>query len=163
MKQARCAAVFATPLGDLWMTETTKGVSGLYFHGQQHEPTWLSGADPWGSQWAGKLRAWLDAYFAKAELPTPPPLHVETGTELQREIWQALLKIPSGSTCSYAQIASALGRPKAVRAVGAAVGKNPISLLIPCHRVIGSSGDLTGYAGGLDRKRWLLSHEATWS
>jgi methylated-DNA-[protein]-cysteine S-methyltransferase len=160
MKQARCTAVFATPLGELWMTETTEGVSGLYFQGQKHQPEWIEANKNVVSLWGAEVRRWLDAYFAKSDLPPLPPLHVIEGTAFQRQIWQALMGIPVGLTCTYAQIATRLGRPRALRAVGAAVGRNPLSLLIPCHRVIGASGALTGYAGGLDRKRWLLDHEA---
>jgi len=81
------------------------------------------------------------------------------GTPFQREVWRALCDIPSGQTRSYGDIATSIGRPTAVRAVGLANGSNPISLIVPCHRVIGSSGSLTGYAGGIERKRWLLQHE----
>jgi methylated-DNA-[protein]-cysteine S-methyltransferase len=81
------------------------------------------------------------------------------GTDFQRDVWRALLEIPHGETRSYAQVANAIGKPKAVRAVGAAIGKNPISIVAPCHRVIGSDGSLTGFAGGLRVKRHLLSHE----
>lgn len=82
------------------------------------------------------------------------------GTNFQKSVWQELLHIPYGRTCSYFDIARNINSPKAVRAVGAANGKNPIALIVPCHRVIGSNGTLTGYAGGLDRKAWLLQHEA---
>ena len=81
------------------------------------------------------------------------------GTEFQRRVWQALRRIPPGSTISYAELARRIGEPGAVRAVGAANGANPIAVVVPCHRVIGSDGTLTGYGGGLDRKRWLLTHE----
>jgi methylated-DNA-[protein]-cysteine S-methyltransferase len=81
------------------------------------------------------------------------------GSEFQLDVWQALLDVPYGGTASYADIAKAVGRPKAVRAVGAANGANPISLIIPCHRVIGTDGRLVGYGGGLDRKEWLIEHE----
>jgi methylated-DNA-[protein]-cysteine S-methyltransferase len=106
------------------------------------------------------LRAWLEAYFAGdgAGLAGAPPLEPE-GTAFQRAAWEALRSIPPGSTRTYAQQARAIGRPSAVRAVGAANGANPIALLLPCHRVIGAGGGLTGYGGGLDRKRWLLDHE----
>ena len=88
-------------------------------------------------------------------------LKIETnGTAFQNSVWRELLNIPYGHTCSYFDIAQKIGNPKAVRAVGAANGKNPIALIVPCHRVIGSNGTLTGYAGGLDRKAWLLQHEA---
>ncbi len=86
------------------------------------------------------------------------PLAAE-GTEFQRAVWKALQEIPCGETRSYADIARRIGRPKAVRAVGLANGQNPIAVVVPCHRVIGSNGSLTGYGGGLDRKRWLLAHE----
>lgn len=82
------------------------------------------------------------------------------GTDFQKSVWQRLLDIPFGETCSYHDIAKRIGNPKAVRAVGAANGRNPVALVVPCHRVIGSNGTLTGYAGGLERKAWLLRHEA---
>ena len=81
------------------------------------------------------------------------------GTAFQREVWSALQRIPTGSTASYSDIAVAVGRPAAVRAVGLANARNPIAVVIPCHRVVGRDGSLTGYAGGLERKRWLLEHE----
>lgn len=82
------------------------------------------------------------------------------GTDFQRQVWAALKTIPAGQTRSYAQLAAMIGRPSAVRAVGLANGANPIALIAPCHRVVGANGTLTGYAGGLERKRWLLAHEA---
>jgi methylated-DNA-[protein]-cysteine S-methyltransferase len=105
------------------------------------------------------FRLRLEDYFqgnlsALDDLPVDPG-----GTPFQRDVWAALLQIPVGSTSSYAEIAKRVGRPAAVRAVGAANGSNPISLVIPCHRVIGSDGSLTGYGGGMNRKDWLLRHE----
>lgn len=100
----------------------------------------------------------LDAYFA-SELRTftlPLAFH---GTAFQQQVWQQLLTVPYGEATSYQAIANALGNPKAVRAVGAANGQNPISIIAPCHRIIGSDGNLTGYGGGLWRKEWLLQHE----
>jgi methylated-DNA-[protein]-cysteine S-methyltransferase len=82
------------------------------------------------------------------------------GTDFQRNVWEALLTIPYGETRSYGEIAKQIGRPDRARAVGAANGSNPVSIIVPCHRVIGSDGSLTGYGGGLPRKRWLLDHEA---
>jgi methylated-DNA-[protein]-cysteine S-methyltransferase len=100
-------------------------------------------------------------YFA-GELGVLDSLAVETGgTPFQRQVWQALREIPCGSTVSYGQLAERIGRPTAVRAVGLANGTNPVSVVVPCHRVIGSNGSLTGYGGGLERKRWLLNHERT--
>jgi methylated-DNA-[protein]-cysteine S-methyltransferase len=100
----------------------------------------------------------LEAYFAhrltQFTIPVAPP-----GTEFQRSVWQALLDIPFGKTVSYAFIAKQVGKPTALRAIGAAIGKNPLSIVIPCHRVIGAHGALTGFAGGLSRKRYLLAHE----
>jgi methylated-DNA-[protein]-cysteine S-methyltransferase len=102
----------------------------------------------------------LKSYFA-GELTAIDELPVETaGTAFQREVWRALRKIPCGSTVSYAHLAGEIGRPAAVRAVGLANGSNPIGVVVPCHRVIGADGSLTGYGGGIERKRWLLEHEA---
>lgn len=101
----------------------------------------------------------LDAYFDGRLKDFDVPLKMH-GTDFQRQVWQALNHVPYGETCSYADIANKIGNPKAVRAVGAANGKNPIPIIVPCHRVIGSSGKLTGYAGGLDLKVWLLEHES---
>ena len=90
-------------------------------------------------------------------------LHVATGgTAFQREVWTALRSIPCGETLAYGALAERIGKPAAVRAVGLANGQNPISVVVPCHRVIGAKGALTGYAGGLERKRWLLEHEQKW-
>jgi methylated-DNA-[protein]-cysteine S-methyltransferase len=106
-----------------------------------------------------KLKDALARYF-DGEVKAIDRLQVDgAGTDFQRAVWAALREIPCGETRSYAQIAERIGRPKAVRAVGAANGQNPIWLVVPCHRVIGADGSLTGYAGGIDRKRWLLTHE----
>ena len=102
----------------------------------------------------------LRAYFA-GDLSALEQLEVAApGTPFQTSVWSALREIPCGQTCSYSDIAVRVGSPRAVRAVGAANGKNPVSLIVPCHRVIGADGTLTGYAGGLERKRWLLAHES---
>jgi methylated-DNA-[protein]-cysteine S-methyltransferase len=105
------------------------------------------------------LHAALDAYFSGRDVPFDVPL-APSGTPFQREVWSALRDIPFGATASYAEIARRIGRPRAVRAVGAANARNPIAILVPCHRVIGADGSLTGYAGGLERKRALLSLES---
>lgn len=103
----------------------------------------------------------IRSYFA-GELTAIDELPVQTaGTPFQRAVWQALREIPSGRTLSYGQLAQRIGRPTAVRAVGLANGSNPIGVVVPCHRVIGANGSLTGYGGGIDRKRWLLQHEQT--
>jgi methylated-DNA-[protein]-cysteine S-methyltransferase len=101
----------------------------------------------------------ISRYFA-GELDVIDALPVQTGgTPFQREVWRALREIPCGTTVSYAQLAERIGRPAAVRAVGLANGSNPVGIVVPCHRVIGSDGSLTGYGGGIKRKRWLLEHE----
>jgi len=100
----------------------------------------------------------LDEYFAGSRRNFSVKLE-RGGTEFQGEVWRELENIPFGKTVSYADVARAIGRPKAVRAVGAAIGKNPHWVVVPCHRVIGRDGSLTGYAGGVERKKWLLEHE----
>jgi methylated-DNA-[protein]-cysteine S-methyltransferase len=106
-----------------------------------------------------KARRAVEAYFA-GELSALESLEVKTGgTQFQREVWAALRAIPVGETTSYGRLAATIGRPKAVRAVGLANGANPIALVVPCHRVIGADASLTGYGGGIERKRWLLAHE----
>ena len=148
-----------SPLGLISLVATDLGLSGLYFLGQKHWPqgssTWLRDDGPRFDA----ARDWLRAYFGRNTMPPLPVLDLNTGTAFQRKTWQALTDIPLGETVSYTQIAEKISAPKSVRAVGGAIGRNPISLIIPCHRVIGSSGKLTGYAGGLERKRWLLAHE----
>ena len=101
----------------------------------------------------------LQAYFAGEPLVVDVPLDLSAGTDFQQAVWQQLLRLTPGKLGSYGVIARAIGKPNAVRAVGAAVGRNPISILVPCHRVLGSGGQLTGYAGGLWRKQALLKLE----
>src|SRR2546427_12385838 len=105
-----------------------------------------------------RARHQLDEYFARTrttfDLPLDPP-----GTTFQQQVWDLLRTIPYGTTTSYGELARRLGDPRATRAVGAANGKNPIPIIVPCHRVVGARGELTGFGGGLDRKRWLLEHE----
>ena len=112
-----------------------------------------------------RTREWLSAYFNGASAYVPAadqfPLDLR-GAVFERRVWAALIEIPPGTTSSYGAIAAKLNAPAASRAVGAANGANPVSIIVPCHRVIGSSGKLTGYGGGLDRKKWLLDHEARW-
>jgi methylated-DNA-[protein]-cysteine S-methyltransferase len=106
-----------------------------------------------------RMRESLNAYFA-GDFSALDSIAVETGgTPFQRKLWMALRTIPSGQTSTYGALAQKIGAPKAVRAVGTANGANPISIVLPCHRVIGSDQRITGYGGGLDRKRWLLTHE----
>jgi methylated-DNA-[protein]-cysteine S-methyltransferase len=106
-----------------------------------------------------QIRRSIDAYF-EGDLDRLDTIECQTGgTAFQRSVWTALRSIPVGTTLSYGALAAQLGNPKAVRAVGLANGANPVGLVVPCHRVIGSDGSLTGYGGGIDRKRWLLTHE----
>jgi methylated-DNA-[protein]-cysteine S-methyltransferase len=151
---------YRSPLGELSLVASDAGLCGLYLAGQKHWPAdsleWL--ADK--GQRFHRVVDWLDAYFAKIPLPDLPPLDFVRGTAFQQTVWRTLQDIPPGQTLSYGQLAERMGRPKAVRAVGAAVGRNPLSIVVPCHRVIGSNGSLAGYAGGLERKIWLLKHEA---
>jgi methylated-DNA-[protein]-cysteine S-methyltransferase len=107
----------------------------------------------------GGLTTALARYFAGDPRALDDLPLAEAGTPFQQRVWRAIRTIRRGETRSYAQIAEAVGRPRAVRAVGHANGQNPIAIVLPCHRVVGSDGSLTGYAGGLDRKRWLLAHE----
>jgi methylated-DNA-[protein]-cysteine S-methyltransferase len=117
------------------------------------------GGFEWQAGATGGIRDRLRAYFA-GELDSLDDIDVELhGTEFQREVWTALRDIPAGTTTTYGELARGIERPRAVRAVGAANGSNPVSIVVPCHRVIGRNGTLTGYGGGLHRKQWLLQHE----
>lgn len=152
-----------TPVGQLLLVGEQQGLGvalcGLYFEDARHADHAIpEGAVEDRRAFAEALEQ-LDGYFAGRrrtfELKLAP-----RGTEFQRRVWQALAEIPYGETTTYAAIARAIGKPKAVRAVGAANGKNPLSIVVPCHRVIGQDGTLTGYAGGLPSKRRLLDLEA---
>jgi len=151
-------ALIDTPLGPVRVARTATGIAGLWFEGQKHHPGELTAPmqpdDPLLQCAAQALQRYFAGEAAAFELPLD--LH---GTPFQRSVWQALLRIPAGRTCSYGEIARSLGAPQAVRAVGAAVGRNPASLLVPCHRVLGRDGSLTGYAGGVQRKQALLALE----
>jgi methylated-DNA-[protein]-cysteine S-methyltransferase len=158
---------FPTPLGNAWLAATDAGLSGLWFHDQKHLPNlsdarrWQRGEHRYMHAAIEQLSAYFDAQskakdfkFGKAL-----PLDLGCGTTFQQAVWQALLSIPPGNSTSYGALAAKIGHPQAVRALGAAVGRNPISILVPCHRVLGKEGSLTGYAGGLDRKVALLRLE----
>jgi methylated-DNA-[protein]-cysteine S-methyltransferase len=148
----------ATPIGNLLLARTAKGLAGAWFDGQKDHPGTLAAPDRADDPVLADAARQLADYFSgrRQQFDLPLDLH---GTPFQRGVWQALLRIETGQTQSYGDIARALGSHKAVRAVGSAVGKNPLSVIVPCHRVMGSDGSLTGYAGGLDRKRALLSLE----
>ncbi|MEM1440991.1 MAG: methylated-DNA--[protein]-cysteine S-methyltransferase [Verrucomicrobiota bacterium] len=153
------ATRFQTPVGPLMLVATEAGLSGLYFEDHSHpfegDPTFVEASD---SRFAPTV-VWLSHYFDRGERKSLPDIDLSGGTDFQRRVWGELENIPEGETTTYAEIARKIGSPKGVRAVGAAVGKNPISILLPCHRVVGSDGSLTGFAGGIERKRWLLVHE----
>lgn len=150
----------ASPIGTLGLAACPEGVREVRFDAPEGVVRGEDRAARCAASEAmlDRLARWLDAYFAGGTIEEAPPLAPE-GTAFQRAVWGALLAIPHGATRSYAQIARAIGRPTAVRAVARANATNPIAILIPCHRVIGADGSLTGYGGGLDRKKWLLDHE----
>ena len=160
MKHQRIVAQapLATPLGPMLLAATPLGLAGAWFADQKHHPGALDA--PVDAQHPHIVRGMqaLQAYWAGAPLPAALVLDA-AGTPFQQAVWRALCAIPHSQTSSYGTIARAIGRPAAVRAVGAAVGRNPISILVPCHRVLGQDGTLTGYAGGLPRKQALLQHE----
>lgn len=145
----------ASPLGPLIATASRRGLTRLRF--ADREPA-AAGTAPLPPALHDALTAQLDAYFAGELLAFDLPLDLG-GTPFQRAVWDALLAIPAGETATYAELARAVGRPAAVRAVGAAVGRTPVAIVVPCHRAVGSDGSLTGYAGGLERKRALLALE----
>ncbi len=160
MKNPRIVAQarIATPLGPLLLAATPDGLAGAWFDDQKHHPGSIEApVDPAQPHIARAAKA-LQAYWAGRPRPFTLALDAE-GTTFQRAVWQALCDITPGQTCSYGEIARRIGRPAAVRAVGAAVGRNPLSIVVPCHRVLGRDGSLTGYAGGLQRKQALLQHE----
>ncbi|WP_078854774.1 methylated-DNA--[protein]-cysteine S-methyltransferase [Streptomyces sp. NRRL F-5135] len=146
-----------SPYGPLTLVATDSVLSGLYMAGQRHRPPQETFGEPDPRPFTEALRQ-LDAYFAGELTRFDLPLRL-TGTDFQRGVWERLRAIPYGETRSYGELAEALGKPGASRAVGLANGKNPIGIVVPCHRVIGSTGSLTGYGGGLDRKRRLLAFE----
>ena len=152
-------ARYASPLGPMVVAATPRGVAGIWFEGQKHMPD--NSAWPQQPDHPVLLQAiaQLDEYFKGARSTFDLPLDLQGGTAFQQSVWQALLAIPRGGTTSYGQLGQRIGRPAAVRAVGAAVGRNPVSVVVPCHRVVGADGSLTGYAGGLERKTALLQLE----
>jgi methylated-DNA-[protein]-cysteine S-methyltransferase len=151
-------ATVPSPLGNVLLARTANGLAGLWFEGQKDHPGSLPVPVRPEDPLLLSARQQLADYFSGLRLAFDLPLDLH-GTPFQRSVWQALLAIAPGSTLSYAAMATAVGSPRAVRAVGAAIGKNPVSVIVPCHRVVGSQGALTGYAGGLDRKRALLALE----
>ena len=148
----------AAPVGPIVVVASDAGLRRLSFDGGRRPlapaPDWIEDraalAEP-----VEQLRAFFAGALRRFELDLDAP-----GTDFQRSVWAAVAAIPYGETASYADVALAAGRPRASRAVGAANGANPLPIVVPCHRVVGADGSLTGFAGGLEAKRWLLAHEA---
>jgi methylated-DNA-[protein]-cysteine S-methyltransferase len=147
-----------TPLGPMLLARTAKGLAGAWFVGQKDYPVAIAAPEAPDDPLLRKAAAQFADYFAGRRTRFDIPLDLR-GTAFQRDVWQALLAIGCGDTSSYGAVARAVGRPSAVRAVGSAVGRNPVAVIVPCHRVLGSDGTLTGYAGGLHRKVALLEIE----
>ena len=150
-----------SPLGPLQVRVTHGHVTTILIPPmpQDEEPADDERADAEDRRVLDRARSQLDGYFSGRGLRFDLPLAPD-GTTFQRTVWRALVQIPAGETRSYGEVARTIGRPTSSRAVGAANGRNRIAIVIPCHRVIGSSGALTGYAAGLEHKQWLLAHEA---
>ena len=152
-----------SPIGRLMLTSDGAALTGLYMNLYRNKPSKLPGL---GDDWIQNATIdplpaaarQLKEYFAGKRREFDLPLRME-GTEFQQRVWRELTKIPFGETRSYGQLAKRLNNPNGSRAVGLANGRNPIAIIVPCHRVIGADGSLTGFGGGLDRKEWLLTHE----
>lgn len=157
------APIFQTtwqsPLGLMLIAASKVGLVGTWFADQKHFPDRSGWQDQPDHPMLNQALQALKAYFAGERKRPEIELDLQSGTEFQQSVWRALLTIPWGASVSYGQLATTVGRPSAVRAVGAAVGRNPLSILVPCHRVLGADGSLTGYAGGLQRKTALLQLE----
>jgi methylated-DNA-[protein]-cysteine S-methyltransferase len=150
--------VVASPIGELMLVSNGEALTGLYLSdpqaGLKPEPGWRLNVREFET-----VSKQLAAYFAGELHDFDVPLALQ-GTDFQTRVWRQLQRIPFGETISYGALARRIGQPTASRAVGLANGRNPIAIIVPCHRVIGANGTLTGYGGGIDRKRWLLLHEA---
>jgi methylated-DNA-[protein]-cysteine S-methyltransferase len=151
-----------SPVGPLRLTGDGSSLTGVYLsphrYGPGEFPDAARGTDPVLGEAARQLAAYFAGKLTEFELPLAP-----AGTAFRQRVWAELLTIPYGTTISYLDLARRVADERAVRAVGGANGRNPISIIIPCHRVIGANGSLVGYGGGLERKRWLLTHEGALS
>lgn len=154
-------SLLESPIGELLLTGNGSSVSGIWM--QSHKSEWKR-ANAWqrDDDAFAVVRAQLTEYFCGERSSFELALAPE-GTDFQRKVWNALCEIPYGETISYGELARRIGQPSAARAVGLANGSNPLPIVVPCHRVIGADGSLTGFGGGIERKRWLLAHEARWS
>ncbi|EJL6398691.1 methylated-DNA--[protein]-cysteine S-methyltransferase [Vibrio navarrensis] len=146
-----------SPLGEMTLQANDEGILGIWFTTQTTRPDDLGQEDA-NHPVLGLALTQLNEYFSGKRTQFDLPIAAK-GTAFQMQVWQALTTIPYGETWSYQELANVIGNPKAVRAVGLANGKNPVSIVVPCHRVIGKNGKLTGYAGGIERKQWLLERE----
>ena len=158
--QSACVAQlrFNSPLGPMVLARTARGLAGAWFDGQQHHPGELAAPLRAGDELLRETLQQLGRYFSGWATQFTLPLDL-LGTPFQRRVWNALLQIEPGRTLRYGDIAARIGAPQAARAVGAAIGRNPVCVIVPCHRVLGAGGALTGYAGGLERKVALLELE----
>jgi methylated-DNA-[protein]-cysteine S-methyltransferase len=157
MQERRAHTVVDSPLGPLTLVAVDGILAGLYMTDQRHRPRQTTFGEPDSTPF-GEAAEQLKDYFAGRRTAFDLPL-VLAGTPFQRRVWAALREIPFGETLSYGQLADRIGQPSAARAVGLANGRNPVGVIVPCHRVVGSSGSLTGYGGGVERKRYLLDFE----
>ena len=161
MKHSRdiCITRWQGPLGLMIVAASDTGIAGIWFEGQKHMPDTSAWRTDDSHPLLRKATLQLADYFAGKRTSFDLPLDLHAGTPFQQSVWRALLTIPSGTTTNYGTLGRDIGAPDAARAVGAAVGRNPVSIVVPCHRVVGTSGALTVYAGGIDRKSALLKLE----
>lgn len=151
------SSLFASPLGTLLLASQGGDLVGIWFEDQPGIPAWALSKSPVPLQGVMlETVEQLNDYLAGNRQAFDLPIRIHAGTPFQRSVWQALQAIPYGETTTYAAIADAIGKPSAVRAVGGAIGRNPLGIVIPCHRVVGKDGSMTGYTGGLARKKTLL-------
>ncbi len=154
-------ARFRTPLGTVLAIAAGGVITGLHFEGAKHAPAVAPGwrEDPYASPLQECAQQLADYFAGKRQcfdLPVAPQ-----GTPFQKRVWREIAQVPFGATITYAELAARAGAPGSARAAGAATGRNPLAIVVPCHRIVGTGGALTGYAGGLERKRSLLAHEGT--
>lgn len=152
---------FDSPLGPIRLAANPQGLCGVWFEGQRHQ----TDASNWpvvaNHPLLQQAMVQLTQYFAGQRRQFELPLDLSAGTPFQQTVWQALQGLAFGQTCSYSALSEKIGRPTAVRALSGAVARNPLSIIVPCHRVLGANGDLIGYAGGLERKAALLKLESS--
>lgn len=151
---------YTSPLGPMILAAHGKRLAGVWFEGQSHQPDATNWPQTDTNPLLQETARQLSDYFAGRRQVFNLPLDLDSGTAFQQSVWRALLAIACGERSSYGALAAAIGKPAAVRAVGGAVGRNPLSIIVPCHRVLGAHGALTGYAGGLERKIKLLQLES---